>query len=290
MSHCKAGLFLDVGFGKTLTTLATLLELAQKGELHGHILIIAPKAIARSTWIDEMAKWGIQAMTVSLIVNSKGKNLTKNKRLELYQEIETHKPAFYFINRELITDLVNWHLDNKKKWPFPTVIIDELQSFKSYSSQRFKALKKIEPQITRFIGLTGTPVPNGLMDLWPEIYLMDGGARLGPNITAYRTTFFDPGLVVKNHVVSWNIKPGAEAEIYRRISDLVISVKNPNLKLPDVTYNDVYCYMTDDETALYKTLMKESVLELQNIRGDSFLVEASNAAVLSAKLSQMASV
>lgn len=184
LSRPKAGLFLDVGFGKTLTTLSTLLELAQQGMLHGHILIIAPKAIARSTWIDEMDKWGIKAQTVSLIVNEKGNALTKAKRLKRYEEIETHAPSFYFINRELITDLVSWHKENKKPWPFPTVVIDELQSFKSYSSQRFKALKSIEPQITRFIGLTGTPVPNGLMDLWPEIYLMDGGARLGPNITS----------------------------------------------------------------------------------------------------------
>lgn len=289
LSRPKAGLFLDVGFGKTLTTLSTLLELAQRGMLHGHILIIAPKAIARSTWIDEMDKWGIKAQTVSLIVNEKGNALTKAKRLKRYEEIETHAPSFYFINRELITDLVSWHKENKKPWPFPTVIIDELQSFKSYSSQRFKALKSIEPQITRFIGLTGTPVPNGLMDLWPEIYLMDGGARLGPNITSYRDVFFNPGLTIKNHVVSWYPKIGAEEEIYRLIGDIVISVKNPDLKLPDVTYNDVYCYMTDSEKAQYKTLMKENVLELKNANGDDICVEAANAAVLSAKLSQMAS-
>ena len=166
IQHPKAGLFLDVGFGKTATTLAALCELANKNMISGHILIIAPKAIARSTWIDEMAKWGIKANVVSLIVNEKGKQLTKAKRIKLYEEIETHLPAFYFINREMIEDLIKWHSTNKKKWPFPTVIIDELQSFKSYSSNRFRALKSVESQITRFIGLTGTPVPNGLMDLW----------------------------------------------------------------------------------------------------------------------------
>lgn len=285
----KAGLFLDVGFGKTITTLATLLELANTGYLSGHILIIAPKAIARSTWIDEMKKWGINATCVSLIVNEKGKQLTKAKRTERYEQIATHPSAFYFINKEMIEDLVKWHQNNKLKWPFPTVVIDELQSFKSYSSKRFKALKSVENQISRFIGLTGTPIPNGLMDLWSEIYLMDGGARLGHNITAYRNTYFNPGLVVNNNVVSWWPKDGAEEAIYQRIGDIVISVQNPNIKLPQVTYNDVFCYMNDDEMKQYKDLMKDQVLDLKDENGNEISVEAANAAVLSAKLSQMAS-
>lgn len=289
ISHPKAGLFLDVGFGKTLTTLATLVELANNGQISGHILIIAPKAIARSTWIDEMDKWGIKANVVSLIVNERGKQLTKAKRIALYEDIENHPASFYFINRELIGDLVKWTQDNKKPWPFPTVIIDELQSFKSYSSSRFKALKSVEPQIKRFIGLTGTPVPNGLMDLWAEIYLMDGGQRLGKNITAYRNTFFDPGLVINNNVVSWTPKAGAEAYIYKSIEDIVISIQNPNIKLPQVTYNNVYCYMDDNEMALYKSLLKDNVLDTIDDDGNEISIEAANAAVLSAKLSQMAS-
>ena len=100
IQHPKAGLFLDVGFGKTATTLETLLELSDMGCLHGHILIIAPKAIARSTWIDEMKKWHINANVVSLIVNENGKQLSRKKRLELYEDIATHDPAFYFINRD----------------------------------------------------------------------------------------------------------------------------------------------------------------------------------------------
>lgn len=289
ITHPKAGLFLDVGFGKTLTTLATLVELASKGMISGHILIIAPKAIARSTWIDEMEKWNIKANVVSLIVNDKGKQLSKAKRIERYQEIDTHPAAFYFINRELICDLVNWLKDNKKPWPFPTVIIDEFQSFKSYSSSRFKALKSVEPQITRFIGLTGTPVPNGLMDLWSEIYLIDGGQRLGKNITTYRNTFFDPGLMINNNVVSWTPKQGAEEYIYRAINDIVISIKNPNIQLPQVTYNNVHCYMDDKEMALYKTLLKDNVLDTVDNNGNDISIEAANAAILTAKLSQMAS-
>ena len=284
----KAGLFLDVGFGKTLTTLAALQELGMKGAICGHILIIAPKAIARATWIDEMAKWGIKANTVSLIVNDKGKQLSRKKRLERYSEIATHVPAFYFINRDLITDLVQWHADNKLPWPFPTIIVDELQAFKSHSSNRFKALKAVAPATTRFIGLTGTPMPNGLEDLWAEIFLMDGGKRLGPNITTYRNVYFNPGLVINNVTVNWVPKTGAEDYIFQLISDIVISVKNPNIKLPDVTYNTITCHMTPDEMAQYKELAKEKVLDIVTDEGDNS-IEAPNAAVLSAKLTQMAS-
>lgn len=284
----KAGLFLDVGFGKTLTTLAALQELGMKGAIGGHILIIAPKAIARATWIDEMAKWGIRANTVSLIVNDKGKQLSRKKRLERYSEIATHVPAFYFINRDLITDLVQWHADNKLPWPFPTIIVDELQAFKSHSSNRFKALKAVAPATTRFIGLTGTPMPNGLEDLWAEIFLMDGGQRLGPNITTYRNVYFNPGLVINNVTVNWVPKTGAEDYIFQLISDIVISVKNPNIKLPDVTYNTITCHMTPDEMAQYKELAKEKVLDIVTEEGDNS-IEAPNAAVLSAKLTQMAS-
>ena len=295
MQHPKAGLFLDVGFGKTLTTLATLLELSARGQIQGHILVIAPKPIARSTWIDEMKKWGINAKCVSLIVNENGNQLTKAKREALYAQIPNEPPSFYFINREMVTNLIDWHFapNNKyrmiRPWPFQTVIIDELQSFKSYSSQRFKSLKKVCPFITRFIGLTGTPTPNGLMDLWPEIYLMDEGRRLGKNISAYRNTYFDEEMVINGHPVSWTPKPGAEQLIYDKIKDVVISIQNPNLKLPPVTYNDVWCHMDADDMKLYKQFMKDKVLELANGTKDELVVEAANAAVLTAKLAQMAS-
>ena len=285
----KAGLFLDVGFGKTATTLAALLELAQCGKLHGHILVVAPKAIARSTWIDEMEKWGINANVVSLIVNSKGKQLSRQQRLALYEDISAHPPAFYFIGREMICDLVNWHIENKRPWPFPTMIIDELQSFKSHTTNRFKAVKKIMPFVKRFIGLTGTPIPNGLMDLWAEIYLMDQGKRLGKTITAYRSSFFYPKRVINNITVEWGLKSGADTDIYNRINDVVISIKNPSIKLPPITYNDIKCYMTSDESKAYKMLLKTKVLDTFTNNGRPVVVEASNAAVLSAKLRQMAS-
>ena len=358
MKTPKAGLFLNVGFGKTAVTLETLRALAEQGQLHGHVLIIAPKPIARSTWIDEMDKWGLQCNVVSLIVDydpvryqrelaewkekmnllakvqaiypdpcdlkkNKGvvidgvkyppskflrpkatetnaeyktykkpprdRELTREHRLELYEQIENHVPAFYFINRELITDLIEWFGQRKKYWPFQPIVIDELQSFKTYNTKRFLMMKYILPYVTRFIGLTGTPVPNGLMDLWPEIYMMDFGARLGKNITAYRKEFFDEGLIVNNQVVEWIPKDGAQEEIYRRISDVVISVKNPNLVLPPITYNRVKCYMSDEEMELYKKLLKENVIAIKDALGNDVTIAAENAAILSAKLSQMAS-
>ena len=289
ITHPKAGLFLDVGFGKTLTTLAALLEMGMRGLISGHILVIAPKAIARSTWIDEMEKWGIHASTVSLIVNERGKQLSRAKRIERYEEIATHPPAFYFINRDLIADLVKWHITNKKAWPFPTIVVDELQAFKSHKSSRFKALKEVAPVTKRFIGLTGTPTPNGLEDLWAEICLMDQGARLGANITTYRNTYFTPGLVINNVTVNWRPKIDAEEEIYSRINDIVISVRNPNIQLPEVTYNNVICHMSDEEMKQYKELAKEKVLDFTLDTGEEGSIEAQNAAILAAKLSQMAS-
>ena len=355
----KAGLFLDVGFGKTITALATLMDLSDMGMIGGHILVIAPKPIARSTWIDEMDKWGIKANIVSLIVDydpvkyrqelekwkpkmalyekvvatypnpcdlkknngividgvkyppskflkpnateteayykapprrpSRDKKLEREDRLRLYENITTTLPSFYFINRELLPDLIEWHIENKKYWPFQTIIIDELQSFKSYDSKRFLMLKGVMPYVTRFIGMTGTPVPNGLMDLWPEIYLMDFGARLGKNITEYRNRYFNPGYTVNNVVVDWNPKYGADKEIYNLISDVVISVKNPSIQLPPVTYNDVVCHMSDDEMQVYKKLVKENVIETKDEQGNDVTIAAENSAILSSKLSQMAS-
>lgn len=272
-----------MGLGKTLITLSALMEIKPQG----HVLVIAPKNIARSTWLDEIEKWKIPVRTKSFITNENGKKLSKEKRLALYESLLSEPPTMWFINRELVADLIH-HMPivNKKPvWCFPTVIVDELQSFKSHDSIRFKALKSVSHCITRFIGLTGTPTPKGLTDLWAEIFLMDNGERLGKNITAYRNTFFLPGRIVNGYPIEWIPKYGAEQEIYNRIKDLVISLKNTNLKLPPITYNDVSVYMSDNESKLYKKLLKTQVLAFD----DGEKVIAKNAAVLTAKLSQMAS-
>lgn len=282
MTHNGSGLFLDMGLGKSLITLAALWDLNP----NHHVLIIAPKNVARNTWIDEMKKWGYQFRTKSFIVDENDKELSRKKRLQLYEEVPTAPPTVYFINRDLVTDLVkHMPIINKQPvWYFPTVIVDELQSFKSYKSERFKALQRVRPCISRFVGLTGTPTPKDLQDLWAEIYLMDGGQRLGPNITAYRDRWFNPGRHMNGYPIEWIPKPNAEKEIYDLISDIVISMKN-TLPLPPVTYTTTYVYMSDDEKTLYKQFVKTQVLELEN----DITVIAANAGILQMKLSQMAS-
>ena len=279
----KCGVFLDMGSGKTLITLTALMDIKPKG----HILVIAPKTVARSTWLDEIRKWNIGVRTKSLIVNERGRNLSIKKRNELFEKIWTDPPTMYFINRELITKLIDAMpmTHNKVLWPFPTVIIDELQSFKSYNAKRFKYMKSIQSQITRFIGLTGTPTPKGLEDLWAEIYLMDGGERLGKTITAYRQDYFYPAMYIDGHPVNYLPQPNAEQIIYDKIKDIVISIKNPNIKLPALTITDFPIYLNDTEKKLYKKFVKTQVLETL----DGQQVTAANAAVLFAKLRQMAS-
>ena len=314
VQHPKCGLFADMGVGKTITTLWALSEIQPQG----HILVVAPKNIARSTWIDEINKWGVNVRTKSLLVNERGKKLTRKKRLALYNQIPNEPPTLYFINRELLSDLIanSLRINNRPTWLFPTVIVDELQSFKNYKSNRFKALKSVQPYIKRFIGLTGTPMPKDLQDLWAEIYLMDNGRRLGTTITEYRNTFFRPGRIVDNYPIEWIPLPGAEDEIFRRIGDLVISVKNTNLNLPPISFNNINCYMDPDELSIYKKFKKTQVIKFQEIIDDAkaqalndpriikiqdpadknrqinVLINkaiAKNAAVLTAKLSQMAS-
>lgn len=288
IDHPKCGLFLDMGLGKTLITLKALMEIKPAG----HILIIAPKNIAKSTWLAEIAKWDIPVRTKSFVANANGKDLTKKERLQLYESIPDEPPAMWFINRELIADLINHMpvINKKKTWFFPTVVIDELQSFKSHSSMRFKALKSISSCITRFIGLTGTPTPNGLMDLWAEIFLMDNGKRLGKNITTYRNTFFNPGVIINGYPVNYFPKPDAEEEIYSRIKDLVISIKNAELQLPPVIYNTVPLYLSNKEWKAYDKFARTQVLSIGCLQDDGTIyITAANAAVLQGKLSQFAS-
>lgn len=286
LTHPKCGLFLDLGLGKTLIALAVIETLYQHET--GHILIIAPKAIARATWVGEIKKWGINIPYKSLIVNEKGNDLSRQKRLELYQEaVNNPVRTIYFINRDLIADLVeNCPEVNKQKiWAYQTVIVDELQSFKSASSARFNALKAVSPAINRFIGLTGTPTPNGVDDIWSQIFLMDGGMRLGKNITTFRKWFMHPGYTNQQGIVcSWEPNPGAEAEIYRRISDTVISMKNTQLKLPTLSFVKQSVQMTQAQQKLYNQFLKTAVLE----QGD-MTATASNIAVLTTKLQQLAS-
>ncbi|MEE8857166.1 MAG: DEAD/DEAH box helicase [Lactobacillus sp.] len=282
IEHPYCGIFLDIGLGKTLTTLAALQELRQKG-MSGHILVIAPKAIARSTWQDELAKWQLPFKTQSFVVDEQGRNLTPKKRGELYQDAVKKAMKkdwrMYFINREMVVNLVE-----NCPWVFKTVVIDESQSFKSPTAKRFKALRRVRPKIDRIIELTGTPAPNSLEDLWSQIYLLDQGQRLEKSITAYREKYFKPGMIVNNHPVQWKIIPGSEQEIYRKIDDIVISMKNSTIKLPPLTQVEDTVEMPPRARKVYQELKEDQLVQLTG--GQE--ITAENAAVLAGRLLQLA--
>lgn len=264
-SHC--GLLLDMGLGKTLTTLAAIDEIENIFCEGNKILIIAPKKVADETWPAEIEKWGFE-FTYSKVLGS-----TK-KRLEALEK----KADIYIINRENVVWLVEHY---KSKWPFTFVIIDELSSFKSSKSKRFRALRKVRPKIKRFVGLTGTPAPNSLIDLWPQIYLMDGGERLETSQTRFKDRYFRPDKQNGPIVYSWALRPNAEEEIYQKIDDICISMKAKDfLNLPPRTDNIVTIKLSDMRA--YKQFEKDLVLELEDQE-----VTASNSAVLANKLLQM---
>ena len=188
----------------------------------------------------------------------------------------------YCINRENIPWLVKYY---GADWPFDGVVLDELSSFKSPSSKRFKAMRKVRPLIKHIVGLTGTPSPNGLIDLWAQIYLLDQGKRLGRTLTEYRNRYFNPGRRNGYVVYDWVPKDGAEDEIYRRISDICISMKACDyLKLPERVDVVRAVKLNDEAQAAYTEMEKEAVLEL----GPNEIVDAGTAAVVSGKLLQIA--
>ncbi len=235
------------------------------------MLVIAPLSVAEKTWTDEIEKWDhLQHLTFSKVLGS-----PKQREEALFK-----KANVYLINRENVEWLVNYY---QRKWPFKTVIIDELSSFKSSSAKRFKALRKVRPFMERVIGLTGTPSPNSLLDLWPQIYLLDQGERLGKTITQYRTKYFVPAQKNGHIVYSWQLIPGAEEAIYDKISDICVSMKaKDHLSLPPRTENIVPIELSNSSWKKYKELEREYVLELEESD-----VVASNAATLSNKLLQL---
>lgn len=272
LDHPYCGLLLDMGLGKTLSSLTAIEELLHTFESIDKVLIIAPLSVAEKTWSDEIEKWDhLNHLTFSKILGN------QKKRLEALEK----KADVYLINRENVVWLVDYY---KKRWPFETVIIDEISSFKDPKSKRFKALRKVRPLIKRLVGLTGTPAPNTLIDLWPQIYLMDQGERLGKTIGAYRNRYFYPGQTSGYAVYSWCLKPGAEEEIYSKISDICVSMKSKDyLKLPPRFNNIIEVALNKKEEKQYKQLERDLLLPLT----DSDVV-ASNAAVLSNKLLQLA--
>lgn len=263
----------------TLVTLTGLVELAQEGRLAGHILVIAPKRIAVNTWPDEIQKWEhVRGARFEVLAG-----LTKAKRDKLLDAVPTAPPTIYIINRELIPKLVDRF--PKDQWQFPNIVIDEAQSFKGYNSLGFKKLKSIAPYTQRFIELTGTPAPNGLMDIWSLIYLLDGGQRLGANITQFRGTHFIEGRrTPEGYPYEWWLKDGHDKIIHDRIKDIAISMtKADYLDMPDLIHNVIEVDMTTAERKIYNQLKKDKVLPLTN----GGAIESANAAVLSGALFQL---
>ncbi|BDR56892.1 DEAD/DEAH box helicase [Xylocopilactobacillus apis] len=274
LEHPAAGLFLDMGLGKTLSTLVAVDDLRMLDEL-GKTLIIAPKSVALNTWPAEIQKWDdISHLTYSIVVGKKAQ-----RERALFRDVD-----LYITNRENIVWLVEFY---GKKWPFKTVIIDELSSFKSPTAKRFRALRQVRPLMKRVVGLTGTPAPNSLLDLWPEMYLIDHGKRLGKTITGFRQQYFHPGQRSGYIVYNWLPNPGSEQIIYSKIKDVAISMQSSDyLKLPPRTDNTIEVEMSDKEKKIYKKFAKDFVLDLSD--GESGTITASNAAILQQKLTQLA--
>lgn len=263
-------LLLDMGLGKSVITLTAIVELMHNYFEVSKVLIIAPLRVARDTWSNECEKWEhLKNLKISKIIGS-----------EIERKVALNKKAdIYIINREN----VEW-LCEKYKFDFDMVVIDELSSFKCHKSKRFKALRKVRPKIKRIVGLTGTPAPNSLMDLWSQINLLDMGERLGRFIGGYRDRYFTPDKRNAQIVFSYKLRDKAEDAIYDKISDICISMKACDyLNMPKCIFNKMEVYMNEKEAMLYKKLENDMILPFKD--GD---IDAVNAAALSNKLLQLA--
>lgn len=270
LTHDSSALLLDMGLGKTLTTLTAIKELKDFGILDEKVLIVAPLTVAKDTWPKEIEKWEhLKDLTYSVIVGKKSERLAAiDKDRDLY-----------IVNKENFV----WLTENSK-WVWKTVIIDELSGFKATNTKRFKAMRKIRPKVKRMIGLTGTPAPNSLLDLWPQMYTIDRGESLGKSITKYREQYFYPASANGHIVYKWALKEGADDLIYEAIGDTAISMKAKDyLKLPPRVDNFIEVEMDKKEMALYKQLKRDYVLEYLDQE-----IVAANAAGLQNKLLQLA--
>lgn len=267
------GLMLDMGLGKTIITLTAIQELKYNRFEVNKVLIIAPKKVAEVTWTDEIEKWEhLHLLRPSLVLGSASKRI---KALAKNADV-------YVINRENVVWLVEYYKNN---WPFDMVVLDEWSSFKNHQSKRFKYLKMVRGKMKRVVGLTGTPTPNGLIDLWAQVYLLDQGARLEKTIGKYRERYFDPGQRNRTTIFNYEAKDGSEHAIHEKISDICISMKAEDyLQLPDVIYETVPVVLDSKAKKAYDELEKKMILELE--AGEEITV--ASAAALSNKLQQLA--
>ncbi len=271
-AHPISAVFLDMGLGKTSITLTAIADMLCDSFEIRRVLVIAPLRVALNTWPAEIKKWDhLQGLSYAVAVGN------ENERRAAFVK----HADITIINRENLQWLVDY---SGIPFDFDMVVIDELSSFKNHQSKRWKAMMKVRPRVKRIVGLTGTPASNSLMDLWAEFRMLDMGDRLGRFITAYRTDYFTPDKRNGQVIYSYRLLPGAEDAIYRKISDITISMKAADhLKMPELVNSEYAVYLSESENAHYEQLKRNLVLTVEN--GE---ITAANAAALSNKLCQMA--
>lgn len=270
LDNLASGLFLEMGLGKTVVVLTAVDILMYELFEITRPLVIAPKFVSLSVWGPEVEKWDhLRHLTVSVITGDPRQRVAALKR----------KADIYVINRENVTWLVNFY---KSAFPFDMVIIDELSSFKSAQAQRFKSLRIVRPLVKRVVGLTGTPAPNGLADLWPQIYLLDQGERLGKTLTGFREAYLTPEKTNGYQVYSYKVRKGSENEIYNRIADICISMRVKDfLQLPEMITHEISIALDPVTQAKYDKFEADQVISLAQAD-----ITAFNAAALTTKLLQ----
>ena len=271
-THPIAAVLLDMGLGKTVISLTAIADLLFDSFEAHRILVVAPLRVARDTWPAEISKWQhLKHLTYAVAVGT-----VKERKAALSAGAD-----ITIINRENL----GWLIDSSGfDFNYDMVIIDELSSFKNHKSKRFQSLMKVRPKVKRIIGLTGTPSSNGLMDLWAEFKLLDFGERLGRFITHYRNNYFIPDKRNGEIIYSYKPMPYAEDAIYRKISDITISMKSTDhLQMPELITSQYEVQLSEDEEQRYEELKADFILELPE--GE---ITAANAASLTGKLSQLA--
>lgn len=261
------GLFLDMGLGKTVITLTAVNELRYNRFEVGKTLVIAPKKVAEATWSREAQKWDhLRHLRILPVLGTERQRIRK-----------LCTPAdVYVINRDNVQWLVDYY---RNAWPFDMVVCDEFSSFKNPSAKRTKSLNWVRPHIKRMVGLTGTPAPNGLLDLWAQVHLLDGGERLGKSFYGYRERYFTHN----QYSHETKAKPESEMNIWERIGDICVSMKAADyIELPDISYNTVPVVLDTKARERYDRMEREAVLKI-----DESTIDAGSAAVLTGKLIQL---
>lgn len=265
----KLGLFWDMGLGKSVVTLTAINDLKYNRLAVNKALVIAPKKVAEATWTAEAKKWDhLRLLRISKVMG------TAQQRVRALAA----SADIYVINRDNVQWLVDYYRNN---WPFDMVVCDEFSSFKNPQAKRFKALRNMLPHIHRLVGLTGTPAPNGLEDLWAQVYLLDQGQRLGKTITGYRERYFTHN----PYRHEFKAKDGADTAVHEAIRDICVSMSARDyLQMPDCIVSDMPVELDPAAAKAYKQLERDMLLEV-----NEDTIQAAGAMALSNKLLQLCS-